>query len=105
MEFIDVDLFPSITAHYGEGGGSGGVNSTTEKFGVMRADKKTKVEAIQRGLEALTYTERDLIHEKYFNPAQPKDAEVCHKIGVGTTTYYKFKEQALHKMAIALNII
>lgn len=68
-------------------------------------EKQLKVDAIERGLKALTYIERDLIQQKYFNPAQPKDAEVCHNINVGTTTYYKFKEQALHKMAIALNII
>lgn len=68
-------------------------------------NKQLKVEAIKRGLDALTYTERDLIQQKYFNPAQPKDAEVSETINVGTTTYYKFKEQALHKVAIALNII
>jgi ArpU family phage transcriptional regulator len=105
IECDEVNLFPSVTANYGEGGGAGSITSTTEKYGIMRAEKKLKVDAIARGLAALTYTERDLIQQKYFNPAQPKDAEVCEQINVGSTTYYKFKEQALHKMAIALNII
>lgn len=106
IEGEDVDLFPSITASYSDGpGGGSGIKNNTEKYGILRAEKKLKVDAIARGLAALTYTERELITEKYFNPEQLSDRAVSEKLAVGSTTYYKFKEQALHKMAIALNII
>lgn len=97
---------PTITASYGDFVGGGDNNtSKTEKYAIMRADKQLRIDAIERGLKALTYTEKDLITEKYFNPAQLSNDELCLKIGIGRTTFYKFKEQALMKMAIALNII
>lgn len=102
----DFDLFPPITQQFTDGpGGGSGIKNTTEKFGILRAEKKLKVEAINRGLEALTFTERELIEAKYFNPDQLADRAVSEKLAVGSTTYYKFKEQALNKMAIVLNII
>lgn len=100
------DTMPQITAQYGEFSGAPGGNiSKTEKYAIMRAEKRLKADAIKRGLAALTYLEKDLIEQKYLNPAQPSDLEVGDKLAVGNSKYYKLKEQALHKMALALNII
>lgn len=99
-------IMPQITGRYGDfTGGAGRVASKTEKYAIMRAEKRLKADAIKRGLASLTYLERDLIKQKYLDPAQPSDMEVGHKLAVGNSKYYKLKEQALHKMALALNII
>jgi ArpU family phage transcriptional regulator len=54
---------------------------------------------------ALTYTEKSIIETRFFDPSQPKDHVVYDALGLGATTYYKYKEQALRKMANALNLI
>jgi ArpU family phage transcriptional regulator len=99
------NLFPAMVASYSGMPNGGGISNPTEKYAVMRAEKILKIRQIERGIYALTYTERDLIQLKYFNPAQPKDADVYEQIGLGSTNYYKTKERALRKMAIALNMI
>jgi ArpU family phage transcriptional regulator len=71
----------------------------------VKADKRKKVAAIHRGLMALTYTEKSIIETRFFDPSQPKDHVVYDALGLGATTYYKYKEQALRKMANALNLI
>jgi ArpU family phage transcriptional regulator len=67
--------------------------------------KINKTNKIKRGLSALTHKERELIELKYFDPRNPIDYEVYQELGIKNTWYYKLKEQALNKMANALNII
>jgi ArpU family phage transcriptional regulator len=98
-------LFPSMVASYSGMPSGGGISNPTEKWALMRAEKAIKINQIERGLMALTLVERDLIKNKYFDPTQPKDSEVMERVSVGYTSYYKLKEQALRKMAIALNMI
>lgn len=98
-------LFPSMVASYSGMPSGGGISNPTEKWALMRAEKGIKINQIERGIAALTLVERDLIKFKYFDPMQPRDGEVMEHIGVGYTNYYKLKEQALRKMAIALNMI
>ena len=99
------NLFPSMVASYSDMPGGGGISNPTEKWALKRAEKDVKINQIQRGLKALTYLERDLIELKYFSPEQYPDHTVLEKINLGRTNYYKVKEQALNKMAIALNMI
>jgi ArpU family phage transcriptional regulator len=103
---VEIGLFPTLTANYGEGGGgASGISNPTEKYGVMRADKQLRVKQIDRALEAITYKECELIRLKYFDPSQPTDLQVYTDLEIGSTHYYKLKEQALQKIATALNII
>ena len=98
-------LFPSMVASYSGMPSGGGISNPTEKYAIMRAEKAIKINQIERGLMALTYREQDLIKFKYFDPDMPTDREVLERLNVGTTNYYKLKEQALRKMGIALNMI
>jgi ArpU family phage transcriptional regulator len=99
------NLFPPMTANYSGMPGGGGISNPTEEYALMRVEKGVKINQINRGLNACTYTERDLIQFKYFDPSQPSDSQVYERLGLGSTNYYKVKEQALEKMAIALNMI
>lgn len=71
----------------------------------LKATKQKQAASIERALQALNFTERDLIKLKYFDPEFNKDYAVYEQLGMGSTAYYKMKEQALRKMAIALNVI
>lgn len=99
------NLFPTMVAQYSGMPSAGGVSNPTEKYALMRAEKSLKVNQIERGLKALTFVERELIIFKYFDPSQPKDYQVYEQLKASSTNYYKLKEQALRKMAIALNMI
>jgi ArpU family phage transcriptional regulator len=99
------DFGPPLVANYSGMPSGGGPGNPTETYAIMIADKALRVKRIERGLNALTYIERDLIKIKYFDPGTPKDKEVYSRLALGNTNYYKLKEQALRKMAIALNMI
>ena len=71
----------------------------------IKAVKSKRVEAINRALASLTYTEKEIIEQKYFTPAQLSDRTLSWDMEIGLTTFYKYKEQALRKMANALNFI
>lgn len=100
------NLFPSLTANYNTTGGgrSSEVSKPTEKFGILRAEKTVQVRQISRALASLTHKERELIEAKYFDLSMPQDSEVYKGIGLSGTTYYRLKNQALRKVAVALNI-
>jgi ArpU family phage transcriptional regulator len=99
------DMLPPLVASYSGMPGGGGISNPTEKYAIMRAEKAVRVKQIDRGLLGCTYIERDIIKLKYFDPSTPKDREVYSQLALGNTNYYKLKEQALRKMAIALNMI
>lgn len=94
-----------LTANYSGMPGGDGISTPTENVAIRRVDKEIKVKQIERALAALTYIERDLITFKYFNPGQPSDVRVMEEIGFKNTAYYKLKDQAIRKMATALNFI
>jgi ArpU family phage transcriptional regulator len=75
------------------------------EFARMKERKLYKANAIKKGLASLTDKEKELIELKYFDPRNPIDYEVYQELGIKNTWYYKLKEQALNKMANALNII
>jgi ArpU family phage transcriptional regulator len=99
------DMLPSLVASYSDMPGGGGISNPTEKYAVMRAEKAIRVKQIDRGLLGCTFIERDIIKLKYFDPGVPRDKDVYMQLALGNTNYYKLKEQALRKMAIALNMI
>lgn len=100
------NLFPSLIGQYGDEGPRGTeISNPTEKFGIKRAEKALKIRQIERALNALTHGERNLVNEKYFNPAQPSDVAVYMTLGMSSAHYYRVKDRILRKMATALNII
>jgi ArpU family phage transcriptional regulator len=100
------NLFPSLVPAYGEKvGSSGNISKPTEQYAIKKAEKTMKVQMIERALSALNTQERKLVEEKYFNPSQPSDTQVFTALAMGSTTYYKVKNQVIRKIAISLNII
>lgn len=102
---IVTDDLPGLTARYSGMPGGGDIANHTEAVAIKRAEKTIRVKRIERAIDALTFLERDLIKYKYFDPGQPSDVAVMVQISLKNTAYYKFKEQALRKLATALNII
>ncbi|KXG42865.1 ArpU family phage packaging/lysis transcriptional regulator [Tepidibacillus decaturensis] len=99
------NLFPSLISSYEDSIRGTDISNTTEKFGIKRAEKALKIMQIERALNALNHEEKRLVKEKYFNPAFPSDIRVYTSLNLGSTAYYKLKDQTIRKVATALNII
>lgn len=102
------DMFPSLTSVYGEGiGGYSEYRSDTERYGILRAAKKSRIQAVERGLQALNLDERYLIEERYLNVKRHlvTDITIYEDLGWSRRQYYRVKEQALKKLATVLNLV
>ena len=99
------NLFPTLIGSYDDMPRGTDISDPTGKYGIKRAEKSIKIRQIERALDALNYEERKVIEEKYFNAAHPKDVQVYTELGLGSTYYYRVKDQAIRKVAMALNII
>jgi len=99
------NLFPSMIASYGEGIRGSEISKPTESYAIRRAEKEVKVKQINRAFNALTTEEKNLLDKKYFDSSQPSDVRVCMENGYSERHYYRIKDRALRKVAIALNII
>lgn len=97
--------FPSCVASYKERvqGGPMEYTSSTERFGVKRAEHLEKVmkeiAKIEVALEYLSDKEKTLIKEKYFDVEQPPDEIVFWRLGWSKRHYYRVKQYALEKLA------
>lgn len=99
------NLFPSMVASYDDMPRGGGISKPTENWAMKRAEKSIKIMQIQRALGMLSPDERMMIEAKYFDTTQPSDLIVYEELRWNHKTYYKIKDRAIRKMAIALNII
>lgn len=99
------NLFPTLIGSYDDMPRGTDISDPTGKYGLKRAEKSIKIRQIERALKALNHEERQVVEEKYFNAAQPKDVQVYMELGLGSTYYYQVKDQVIRKVATALNII
>lgn len=99
------DDLPSMIAGYDDMPKGTTLSNPTESYGIKRAEKCLKIRKIDKAMSCLSEDERDLIQKKYFDTTQPSDETVFLELRWNHKTYYKLKERAVRKMAIALNII
>ncbi|SMO54648.1 ArpU family phage packaging/lysis transcriptional regulator [Melghirimyces algeriensis] len=100
-------VYPSCTLSYEErvNGGYSEYQSSTEKFGIRRANKCLKVKRIEKALTVLDLDERFIIDERYLKLNWVTDIQVYTQLGWSERNYYRIKERALWKLAVALNIL
>jgi hypothetical protein len=77
------DHYPSCTTVYEEriGRTYNEYISSTEQFGVRRADKQLQVRRTENALQILSVKERELIKLRYFSRNDPLDSFVCDQLG------------------------
>lgn len=73
--------------------------STTEKYGVQRADNRLLVERIERGLSLLSEEQRIIIEACYFRPSFPGVIEFAQRHGLSRAGYHRLKKEALQIIA------
>lgn len=98
------ELFPSATSSYEESIRGSDISKPTENYGIKRAEKELRVRQMNRALDALNQDERELVERKYFS-SNPSDEQVMFDMQISNNRYYKLKDQALRKVATALNVI
>jgi hypothetical protein len=93
--------FPSCTPMYDERTSPvfSEYSSTTEKYGVRRADNRLLVERIERGLNLLSPTQRTIIEACYFRPSFPGVIEFAQRHGLSRAGYHRLKKEALQIIA------
>jgi ArpU family phage transcriptional regulator len=79
--------------------------SSTEQFGVQKADKQLQVHRTEQALKILSAKEKKLIEARYFDQNDPIDYAVCHQLRWSRSDYYRVKKRAIQKLALAMNII
>jgi ArpU family phage transcriptional regulator len=101
------DHYPSCTTVYEEriGRTYNEYISSTEQFVVRKADKELQVRRIEQALKILSIKEKKLIEVRYFDQNDPIDYAVCQQLGCSRSDYYRVKKRAIHKLALAMNII
>lgn len=100
------ELFPAITARYGDDSPRGtDISKPTEIYAIRRAEKAQLVQRIERALDTLNERERELIELKYFSPLIRSDLAIYEKLGYSERQGRRIKDAALRKLATALNLI
>ncbi|MCH5586296.1 hypothetical protein MK805_15240 [Shimazuella sp. AN120528] len=79
--------------------------SSTEQYGIRRADKQMKVRSVEQALKVLSIEERKLIEERYFDLNTPSDGMIYERLGWSKRNYYRIKKGALYTLATFLNFI
>jgi ArpU family phage transcriptional regulator len=103
-----ISLLPSLTPPYGQErvkGGKSDYISTSEKFGVKRAERRLAVEQVESCLEMLDEEERKLIEEAYFYYPNLQMEAIYSHLNCSKSKYYRTRDKAFYKMAIMLNLI
>jgi ArpU family phage transcriptional regulator len=73
--------------------------STTEKYGVQRADNRLLVERIERGLSLLSEEQRTIIEACYFDRDFPGVIEFAQRHGLSRAGYHRLKKEAIQTIA------
>ncbi|TCW35315.1 RinA family phage transcriptional activator [Laceyella sacchari] len=105
-----IDLFPSCVPVYGEenfggGGGFSSSTSSTERYGIKRAERWEKqlwVRRIEKALDALDPDERGVIEKTYFDGLP--QVIVCSQLKISEATCRRIKARAINKLALILNL-
>lgn len=95
-------LVPSCTSSAGDGiRGYSEFASSTEKYGARRADNfyKANLVLINESLRKLSFKERIVIQETYLREEKQPVLEVCFRLGMKERSYYRFKREAIEKLA------
>jgi hypothetical protein len=96
-------LYPSVTMDYETervDGGEKEYASSTEKYGIIRAEYSRLVEQVDEMLEVLSDQEIELIARSYFK----EEAFVWEVLGLSRASYYIKRNDVLDKLAIVCNL-
>lgn len=106
-EDIGAGYYPSCISSYEEraSGGKREYQSTTEKYGINRANKYIQIKRIERALMSLKLDERLLIEKRFLEETKNTDINVYSQFGWSERQYYRIKDQAMLKLAIALGVL
>jgi ArpU family phage transcriptional regulator len=74
-------------------------SSTTEKYGLKRADNRLLIERIERGLSLLSSTQRTIIEACYFDRDFPGVIEFAQRHGLSRAGYHRLKKEAIQTIA------
>jgi ArpU family phage transcriptional regulator len=107
IDEVEPYLYPSCTTIYEEriGHAYREYTSSTEKYGIRKAEKKIQVAQIEKALEVLSSDELKLVEARYFYINVLSDSLVYDRLGWSKRNYYRIKSQAICKIALALNLI
>lgn len=85
-------------------GGLKKYKSTTEKYGIRRAERAKIIDQVEYALLFLSSDERKLIAETYFTLDREPVYIVQERLGLGKTAYHERKRAIFKKMAEVLMI-
>lgn len=104
------DLLPTITPRYTLEMPSfgGGVHSKVESAAIKNIEHFKQVEEFfgrfSHGFYKLTKKERQLIVMAYLDEVPKRNYEIFRELCVSERTFYRIKDQALYKLALALRL-
>ncbi len=96
-------LYPSVTMDYSVErveGGEQEYQSSTEKYGVIRAEYSRLVEQVDWMMEVLTDKEKQLVEKSFFK----EEAFVWEVLNLSRAGYYIKRNDVLDKLAIVCNL-
>lgn len=96
-------LYPSVTMDYETervDGGEKEYASSTEKYGIIRAEYRQLVEQVDEMLEVLSDKEKKLIEQTYFK----EKPLVWELLNLSRANYYIKRNEVLEKLAIMFNL-
>lgn len=94
-------LYPSVTMDYSierVEGGEQEYQSSTEKYGIIRAEYSRLVEQVELMLSLLSDEERILIEQTYFLTNRLPIDIVYERLNMSRRSYFRIKQQALDKI-------
>ncbi|MBD1373763.1 hypothetical protein IC620_15565 [Hazenella sp. IB182357] len=100
------ELYPSCVPIYEEmfGHGEKEYASSTEKYGMKRAQKYEQLKELENTLKHLKLDERMVITETYFKNHNLTTDVLCERIGMSRRTYFRAKSSAFSKIADAMGL-
>ena len=105
-----LDMLPSVTAKYTIVPASGGLpHSPTEEIAIRNIDyerkRKSEMEVMMNAVNRLSMRERAIIISRYLGQEEKYDYEVYTDLNMSHRHYYKVKQNAFYKLALALRIV
>lgn len=99
--------FPSLTPVYEEriGHGKSEYQSTTEEYGINRAEDSQLIRLVESGLALLTPSQRRIITERYLADPETTDYLVYYALKMSRRNYYRLKRRAIRTLAIVFGCV
>lgn len=106
IERENAEKLPSCTTWYEENKvqETMGYSSTTEKYGILRAEQFKEIRPIEDALTVLSKGEREWVRESYFGVDTLSIDEICEKLGYSRRSYFRMKSEVLEKLAFVLGL-